>query len=154
MGNVRRQILAIGTTPFEYGAEFAQWPQHITLVPWFRDAVQAKVSDGLQAVSSASKPFKVQVGSKALFGASHDIPVQLVEESDELKELHAHAVSVVHDAKGELDYTYIGRRYRPHISELEGEEITMTQVVVGQIALIDHLGHGTKRVTEVFELHG
>lgn len=149
----RNQIIAIGAEPFEQGQEFDVWPLHITLVPWFKDAKQSKVSDGLEAISGYIKPFHVHLGEKALFGARNDIPVRLVKENDTLLNLHLKALTVVHDAKGQLDYGIVGYRYRPHMTE-RGSEIELLKIPIEQLALIDGLDNGQRRVTEVFELHG
>ena len=148
-----RQILAIGVDSLDEGSEFREWPLHITLVPWFEEAKQPQLSDGLETVAGYIRPFEAKLGARALFGAQQDVPVWTIEENRSLQSLHNHTLTVVYDANGQLDYSYVGYHYKPHITVRQNENIDPVQHI-SQMALVDDLGNGLRRVTEVFELYG
>jgi 2'-5' RNA ligase len=147
----RKQMLAVGVEPFKKGEIFRKWPLHVTIVPWFIEARQRRLIDGLQEVQSATKPFKITMGSTALFGFKKNTPVRLIEESDLLQTLHLKNLAAVYNSKGQFDErNQVGYKYRPHITERENE-IIPTVINVSQVALVEALTDGSRHVSEVFE---
>ena len=79
----------------ETGAVFprkrAEWPLHITLVPWFylADDQREAFLQALTELAAAYAPFTVNVGEEEKFGPDKDVSVNLLVEQAPVRSLHA-----------------------------------------------------------------
>ena len=102
------------------GAEFKDWPPHITIVPWFRlDVTSPQLAEQLQKHYIGSRPFRVaalgevQLGYKKKKLANLVVAPELMKlEGQTRRLLHAHKAWIVDEA----DKTRRG--FRPHVTAL------------------------------------
>ncbi len=148
-----KHMLAVGLEPFEIGEEFMMWPLHITLVPWFPMAPKRELIRELYEIAESTKPFAVNLGMFALFGANAEIPVRLIESSTALDRLHSRTLTAVHRAGGFLNsYSDVSYGFKPHISLQHHEEVEDTYKL-DHMALIRNEGGKRRKVEEVFQFN-
>ena len=119
----------VGTT---FEKRRAVWPLHITLASWFVATDVSKILQALQTAADAQKPFKLQVGSKELFGHDHDIPMNVIANQEPVKALHETLTAAIKQAgvAFESDH-WSGEKYRAHITQhhdnanQEGDTVTI-----------------------------
>jgi 2'-5' RNA ligase len=104
------------------GASFSrrEWPAHVTLASNF--VVVEPADEIARAVASAIRgvwPLRVRFGGQAMFGARHDVPVQLVE-SPEVVALHDRLADLLETFQGfaARDPRHWRRGYRPHMTHV------------------------------------
>lgn len=116
-----------------------QLPLHVTLVaPFTHPAHLARaIADAAHTVARQWRPFDAVGVGDALFGNAHDVRVQRLS-SGELYRLHAELYVALDELSPEvqLDDTYAGPRYRPHVTEHHGKGLAMGQeVTVDAVAM-------------------
>lgn len=173
---MRNLIVVAFLEPVAEGLEFPRddWPLHITLVKFdVADASPAAAAEadheppagdplaeriaGLMAEPvAAALGSRVTAGSEAGFGRSGLIPVNLIEPSLPLQELHEALVAVVAGLSGRIStpgYTLEG--YRPHVSHRGEKRVSEgEQLAVGRIALLDMApdgGHASRRILKLWK---
>ena len=74
----------------------ADWPLHITLVPWFHIAKENEgaLLDALRRYGQGRAPFSARVGAEAMFGPAHGIPVNVLADQSEIKRLHDDVLAI------------------------------------------------------------
>lgn len=131
--------------PQAIGAQFKDWPLHITIVPWFRvDLPSAMLGDELAASYVGSKAFEVSVLAEAQFGYKKRKTVNLVTAPDLFKLegqtrrlLHAHKAWVVDEA----DNTRRG--FRPHVTHLGDGRLKLREgdkFLCGKLYIVEQKG--------------
>ncbi len=117
--------------------EFIIWPLHVTVVPWFAVHDEGKLDHVLEEISTEHQIFIAHVGKTAMFGAKKDLPVNLLEESNDLISLHS-AVYNSLELNGFYIHQkdYIGTKYQPHITH-QGKK---------------HMNEGDEFIVESFSL--
>jgi hypothetical protein len=95
------------------------------------------------------------VGGDDAFGRGGSIPVNLIEPSDKLADLHTALVRIVQELPGRIStpaYTLEG--YRPHVSHHRNKRLHPGDTVaLDRIALVDMApdgGHATRRVLKLW----
>jgi 2'-5' RNA ligase len=108
--------------PMTPGTSFSrrEWPIHVTLVSPF--SVDAPAEDLARAVASAGGdgwPLRIRFGGQAMFGARHDVPVQLAE-SAEVVALHERLAVLLETMPGFVarDPRHWRQGYRPHMTHV------------------------------------
>jgi 2'-5' RNA ligase len=101
----------------------AEWPLHITLVPWFyvEAAQEAVCIDALQRYAKHAAGFTAKVGEEITFTAPNgdkNIPVNLMADQARLRELHQGLVDIVRDCSAGfmVSKPYVGDKFRAHIT--------------------------------------
>src|SRR5438132_1325280 len=115
------RLICAFVNPINEGAQFKEWPLHVTIVSWFRlDITSAQLAQALQAHFIGSEPFKIDVQAEAQLGYKKRKTVNLVTAPELIKLegqtrrwLHAHKAWVVDEA----DKTRRG--FRPHVTHLK-----------------------------------
>lgn len=101
----------------------ANWPLHVTLVPWFyiADERRHKMLEALQTYLSTEQPFSVHVGEEKKFGPDKNVPVNLIDEQEPVRRLHNALVKVAGDYgaqfhKGASAHSGAEQTYVAHIT--------------------------------------
>ena len=68
----------------------ADWPLHVTLVPWFciADSQRQKLFETLQTYLATKRPFSVHIGEEKKLGPDKNVPVNLIAEQEPVRRLH------------------------------------------------------------------
>ena len=112
------RLLCVLVRPLEQGAEFKDWPLHITIVPWFRTDTSTETLAGeLRQALQEQKPFLITVDGEAHFGRRRK-PVNLIMLPSPLTDLETAARQLLrsHDAWMVDETTKVKRPFRPHIT--------------------------------------
>jgi 2'-5' RNA ligase len=99
------------------GAEFKQWPLHVTVVPWFRTEVSTDVlSKEINKVLSDINPFEVRIDHEAVFG--RDKTVNLIQQPTPFNDIEAAIRSLLKKRGVWLvdETTKKKRSYQPHVT--------------------------------------
>jgi 2'-5' RNA ligase len=103
------------------GAEFKDWPLHVTVVPWFRiEASADKLAEDIKASLAGLSSFEVRMGRKATFG-NHKT-VNLVQQPSPFDDIEASVRMVLkrQDAWLADETTKQRRPYKPHVTAQKG----------------------------------
>lgn len=109
-------VPAFFVNPVEIGEEFnsGEMPRHVTLFPpVLTNFTSDRIGQSLKTACSRIEPFSILVGDDAWFGVNHDILVQRIQESKQLKLVHETLARVV----GHLMHDPTFRQpYNPHVT--------------------------------------
>lgn len=96
----------------------AEWPLHMTLVPWFTITEKGcgQLLAALRSYSATKASSAVHVGGEELFGAEKDVPVNLIVEQQPVAKLHDELSAIVGQSVQEHWPESEGRAYRAHIT--------------------------------------
>ncbi len=100
----------------------ADWPLHITLVPWFAtNSDESGLLHALHAYCRETAAFIIQVGPEEKFGSGGDVPVNTIRNQAEIEQLHDALLKVVQEHGGAWEgeasaRSGIGQKYRAHIT--------------------------------------
>lgn len=106
------------------GAEFSPGELHITVIPWFvvEPEVELELNKSFIENFSGQAPFEVSIGGEVSLGPRQDISVFLLEDSQEITQLHNQAVEWFEklNARWAVKHPYAKDEYIPHIRRREG----------------------------------
>lgn len=111
-------LLALEVEPIEVGRVYVALPLHCTVVHWFRsEKSPAEVLRAVTNIASTQAPIEIISGEPALFGADKDVPVNLLENDDVIRELH-HALRQAIKSLGieEVQSQWSDDGYVPHVT--------------------------------------
>ena len=172
---MRNLILVAFVEPVTEGLVFPRdnWPLHITLL---RFDVDVKHDDGMKHDDGgtdasladriaglidrsvrAALGTRLTIGDDAGFGRLESVPVNLVEPSPALQELHESLMETVAGLPGRVPSPhYTLDNYRPHVSH-HGDKRTRPGdvVVLDRVALVDMApdgNHSVRRILHLWEL--
>lgn len=139
-------------SPLKTGAQFKEWPLHVTLVPWFRNGlatneIASRLGQELRTLSS----FKVVMGESRRFGHNKDKDASLVELPSPLMDIEQ---SVRHVLKGVDSWlvdetTRVRRAYVPHVAAQKSARMRAgDECLCDRLYIVEQLG-GMKRIDEV-----
>ncbi len=142
--------------PCNAGDGFAAdaWPLHITLLPPF--SVTGPVDeDALGSVLRRHAPMEVRIHEPTLFGARHDIPVNLVEEDEDLQALHEALYDFFTEAGASFrESKHVREGYRPHVTSQKTGTVTAgDRVVIDSAAIVDRAPGGDQGQRLVVDVH-
>lgn len=110
-------------------------PLHVTVLSIFFSEREAEFFVKIiGSVASGFGAIKTHTTQRALFGVDEDIPVTLVEKTDELERLHLRLLKKVTDTVTFRAPQFTGRNFGPHVTDQSG-----TSVDVGKQLIIDNL---------------
>jgi 2'-5' RNA ligase len=142
--NVTRLVIVLPLSPLTEGDTFAvsHWPLHITVLPPFRtDATGSEARDAIRSAASGRSALQVVAAHDEMFGRRHDIPVTVMADSEQLTSLHHALRNAVRPLAAVPDEpAFTGERFRPHVTMKphgrvhEGDEFTLTQIAVVDMA--------------------
>jgi len=139
--------------------EFAssEWPLHMTLLPPFiYDGHLNEVCDELDAIAVNTNRFSVRTNGDALFGPNEDIPVELIEPSEYLSELHTRLASLVTKLGLAYEHPSLSEDgYRFHITTQRGQRTPAdAEIQINGFSLVDKQANnktGVKKVVKSFD---
>lgn len=161
-----RLVIVLPVTPLRVGASFAvaQWPLHVTVLPPFHPAAPAdQIAAAVAGIARTRPALTVVVGTDALFGRRHDIPVSLILPDEELTTLHRALVAAIRPLAAQPDEpAFTGAGFRAHVTHKpparvhRGDTLLLSQLAVvemlpragpaGRTVLAAHpLGHAVQR---------
>lgn len=106
-------------TPVPVGRPFTAWPLHITVLPWFRLAVNNQaLTQKLTQLLTDFGPFKAIIEGEAYFGHRRSKLVNLVRPAEELMIAERRIRSWLHEQAAWLvdETTKRRHRFRPHVT--------------------------------------
>jgi len=103
------------------GREFVEWPLHITIVPWFPTADEAKLDAVMEILAARHQAFEVKVGKIDYFGKKDKLAVNHIEDNNRLRDLHWEVFHSL-EKNGFLIHQkdHLGEKYKPHITHQAG----------------------------------
>ena len=154
-----RLVVVLPLSPLREGDRFAvrDWPLHITVLPPFRtDATGAQIGAAIRSAVSGQSAIRVVPAHDEKFGRRHDIPVTVMADNAQLTSLH-HALrdAVRPFAAAPDEPAFTGDRFRPHVTMKPhgrvhaGDEFTLTQVAVVDMAPRESAGRAVLAVTDL-----
>jgi 2'-5' RNA ligase len=136
--------------PLEKGAEFKDWPLHVTIVPWFRtEASSDELTEEFGQTLAGISAFDVEIDGETRFGRNK--LVNLVAQPTPFMdvEMQVRGILKSHDAWIADETTKRTRSYRPHVTEQKTERLHKGDTFVcAGLYLVEQLG-GTKQATEL-----
>lgn len=133
-------ILVALLSDYQPGDTFAQWPLHVTLVPWFDPRDLSEFVAHLQNVAAKYGSIESTVGEKRIWGPN---TVNVITRVPQLQRLHLELLSLVR-AHGTLliNEQYTGSNYTPHITHQKGVSAKEgSSVVLDTIYLVEKQVH-------------
>lgn len=147
----------------------ADWPLHVTLVPWFKitDDAQKALLAALQTYAASKSPFTLHVGEEEQFGATKDVPVNLLVEQTPVLQLHNELMAVVQGYNVQFHgnasaHSGVEQTYRAHITHHQaadglhrrfpGDEEVFDSITIAR--LLDDNGSQICEVIRNIQLHG
>jgi 2'-5' RNA ligase len=111
------RLVCVFVARYQIGAQFAAWPLHITIVPWFRlSTVSNQIAADLHEVLHSLASFQVIMAGEAVFGKGKLVnlvqlptPLQIVEQTARRYLHHQRAWLVDESTKARFSY-------RPHVT--------------------------------------
>jgi 2'-5' RNA ligase len=138
--NKLRFWLVIFKDDMPVGTEFKPGKLHITVLPWFvSNRTNEEVVESFRRFEFGSQ-FKLKVDSKAMFGPKKNVPVNLIEESDDLRKLHNASLNWLEliDGRWAVKNSYVGSEFKPHIRRRAGTRLADGQTIdVKRLALVE-----------------
>lgn len=145
-------MAAIPLTDIKAGEQVDKWPPHITLVPWFElPAIQWPAFDHQMREREIvwDLDARMQVAKRDVFGENHDIPVARLFGIMAVL-AHTRMKSLVEDFNCDVDETYAGLNWHPHISDSEQLIGTVGDVIVTDRIALFQKNAGIKTIKEVY----
>lgn len=137
-------ILVALLDDFQPDDSFAQWPLHVTLVPWFKPLDLKQFTKELKGKAGDYRQITSTVGEQRIWGPH---TVNIIDRVPMLQELHAELLALVRmHGRLLINEQYTGENYTPHIthqgavSAMEGHMVTL-----GTIYLISRPAGGGKK---------
>jgi 2'-5' RNA ligase len=137
--NKTRFWLAYFFDDMPVGSTFKPGKLHITLITWFvSDKLDEEVINCFNKFSFGQK-FFITVGPKQQFGPTKEVPVNLIESSEDLANLHKKSLEFFNIIEGRwaVKNPYVDRQYTPHARRRPGTRLKQGQVFkIDKIALV------------------
>lgn len=103
------------------GAEFSQWPLHITLAFYFSfdSTREAEIIDGISEVARGFGSIVANPGQIAMFGPNKDVAVTEINDNEgELAKLHRLLIDKLSELDCDfVDLTYSFDNFKSHVSD-------------------------------------
>lgn len=152
-------VVAIILEPAKVGYEFTDWPLHITIVPWFPCNDERRLDKILEQLAKTHTCFEVNVGGTEKFGPNRNVPVNLIDESEELTKLHWTVFKVLQENNfGIHQKEFIGEGYRAHISQQKhgkmnkGQKLKISSFTLVKQVRLKRTGTMVKTIVKNYEL--
>ena len=133
-------LIVIPLEPLKTGEQFIEWPLHITIVPWFgvEESRAQELDDLLLEIASRHLPIEAKVGRVAMFGAHHDISVNLIQPNPALDVLHQDVFDSLEKCGFAIHQKeWLDENYKPHIAWQGGKHCAEGQEMqIAKFALI------------------
>lgn len=100
------------------GSGFEPGALHVTLITWFvTDLGEEQVVNSFRKYFKDLKKVELKVNKEVNFGPNRDVPVNLLDENDQLRDMHVRALAWFRsiNAWWAVRYSYAGEEFKPHI---------------------------------------
>lgn len=148
-------LLSLQIVPVRVSEVYAQLPLHCTVFQYFSTVEDVDVlRRELRHLCTYAKPIELIGGEPAMFGRDEDVPVNLVEATQELRDFHSAIEMLLKELGATIhEPAWAGDGYRPHVSKVNGEGFGPEQrVVIDHVTLVSKLDNGQKRIVAIFEI--
>lgn len=111
-------LLALEVEPIEVGKVYVALPLHCTVLHWFRShKTPAEVLRAVADIANRQAPIEIISGEPALFGVDEDVPVNRLDDDDDIRSLHR-ALRIALQPLGVVDVQpqWSGEGYVPHVT--------------------------------------
>ena len=128
------------------GDAFAQWPLHVTLVPWFSPLDLNQFIEELKSKAGMYTQITSTVGEQRIWGPH---TVNVIDRVPVLQELHTELLALVRlHGRLLINEQYTGENYTPHIThQADISAYQNSSVIISGLYLIDRpSGGGMKTV--------
>jgi 2'-5' RNA ligase len=136
-------LVVIPLEELKKSEQFVEWPLHITVVPWFavEEERGQELDDLLSEIATRHHPIELIVGRLAMFGAHNDTPVNLIDPSQALTDLHLDVLNSLEANHFPIHQKeWLGDKYQAHIAHQEDKFYTEGQhIQIANFALIKQL---------------
>lgn len=139
----------------EQSFKFSKWPNHITIVPYFKTRDIKKLINQVENICTNVPKIKYQIGKIDYFGAEKNLKVSRVKTSSALTALHNSLLQMAKYHDKVMDTKFCYPNYNPHITHNhEPYPCENEEGVIGEIYLIKDLSTQIKEkeVIAVFKL--
>src|SRR4051794_7330143 len=119
-----RLVCAFVNPAVKAGAEFKDWPLHVTIVPWFRtDMTTGQLTAELKEALSGISSFTSTAGPSAKFGYTKGKVASLIQKPTPLDEIEKRVrqTLTIHEAWLVDESTRRRRDYKPHVTVQQSE---------------------------------
>jgi 2'-5' RNA ligase len=125
-------ILVCSLTPLEKRDQFADWPPHVTILPWFSlpEASRKAFINRMTNYTLRRQPITITGDEEKWFGARHTTRVRTVRHLGALSTLHAEALRMVEAAGGEVVSAHIDDEFQPHVTYRQEQGIEQDETVL------------------------
>lgn len=134
--------------PLIAGATYKKLPLHCTLIPWFdTEMPPGELLGRLAKVFRNTPSFELISGESVLFGKDSNIPVHVLQKNPNLSTLHETLVRELISLGIQIDSTWTGPSYQPHVTSLGGKSFpTGSKKCVAQVSVMKALNeHSTRK---------
>ena len=146
-------LISLPIVPVAVSEVYTQLPLQCTVFQYFSTTKDLDVlRRELRYLCANTKPIEIIGGEPALFGPLEDVPVNRVEETPELRDLHAAAGTLLAELAATIhEPAWSGDGYRPHVSKVNGVGFGPEQrVIVDRLSLVSKLDTGRKKIVAMF----
>ena len=159
MSTTEQLMVVAPVEPVQVGEQFEKTPPHLTVFPWFKlqNASWADFSDYVEEVIEETRAPLVIGGSSVSFGPNEDIHARRLDVASPTFnilqgfDIHAGIYRAVHMYGEDIDDTYTGLNWKPHISATEAFILTSEQQLqLTTLAIMKKTEQRTKLVKAVF----
>jgi 2'-5' RNA ligase len=126
-------ILVLLVEDLPNGAEIDIWPPHVTILPWFSSELgHEETLEYLERSFERTdfKPVDTAVLDEKMFGNRNNIPVDLVELTPELKQLHLSCLNLMKKPLKLESGNFTGQNFKPHITKRRPSNLKNGQTLV------------------------
>ncbi|MDB5164751.1 MAG: hypothetical protein JWL89_377 [Candidatus Saccharibacteria bacterium] len=149
------RLVCAFTTQHRVGDRFTEWPLHVTIVPWFRLALESEdLAKELEQALAGIKSFQVVLVGASQFGHSKgktahlvQLPTSFIQIEQIVRDgLKRHGAWLVDET------TRLRRDYRPHVTNQKSEQTQMgATFMCDRLYIVEQKG-GYKEVVATVEL--
>ena len=133
MSNRNEHFIVIMLEAIPFDTEFEIWAQHITVVPWFPVADEAKLDKILKSIAARHWPFRVRVGDHEVWGKKEKYEVLTIHDEGSLNQLHLDIFNSLENNSFTVHQKdYLGDQYAPHIAIRNQIQRAQAVLVPGQ----------------------
>jgi 2'-5' RNA ligase len=140
--------------PQAAGEEFAEWPLHVTVVPWFRLPDDAEtVAAGLRKALASLELFAAKAGEMLRFGPRKNRPARLVQSPAPFIKAEQKVRGYFHKKRAWLvdETTKRQHAFRPHVTVQKGGELGRDEIFrVDRLYLVEQKGNYKEVVAEIY----
>lgn len=112
------------------------WPFHVTIVPWFSTNDFQKLDNLLHDTAAKITPITIQVGQKVFFGKEKDIPVNVLQNQEQLAVIHRSLLKSILKQGHLLEDSWVNDNFIAHITRHLDAATNHEQ---GETLVLDHL---------------